>query len=180
MVSLFPKSLDVFMTLVDGFHPITAADRQLLQDSLRAIQDALGAGVSRTTASTTYGPKGGNLDVATRLSKFLDPDGGLKDIAFVTGSTTFGDWTDAYSGHTVGFGKTLAAGDYTVLLTFQHDSGDSFWSPLSPCMWHVAFRNTSSVTIKARDMVGQNSIAPTDSTPIKFGLLAIGAQAYYE
>ena len=180
MSALFPKSLDVFLTLIDGFHPIAAVDRQLIGDAIQAIQTALGTGVNRTAGSTTYGPKGGNTSVAARIAAFLDPDGGLKDIAFVTGSSAVGEWTDqgGAAGKVIDFGKTLSASDYSVLMTFETDAGGSSWSTAVPCLWHVGLRGTDTVAIKARGVAGDLLYA-ADQTTVRYACLAIGAQAYY-
>lgn len=171
------------MPIVDGWTPITVEDLNVYGATLRRISEILGAGPNGpTSGSTVFGPKGSNADVADRLNEFLEKDGRLVDIAFVTGTAQLGDFSELRNGIRIGFGKTLSrAGEgsdsYAILFDAMiPDIVSGSWNVLVPCQWWTSLRLKDSVEIIARDMNG-NTIAIADSTAVKYSLLVIGEKA---
>lgn len=189
----FPRELDVFLPILDSMTPINPVDLNLYQSAISQIQAALGYGVSDTSPSTTYGPAGGNTDLAERLDAFLDPDGGLHDIAFITGTSPLGDFSAAGTGKTIPFGKTIngtspSSSAYRVLFQAQAvDDGNGVYDHNKvPSCWWVYARFSDSVLIKAQSMAGvitgvnPQYIPPTsDSTSVNWCCLVIGTEAMY-
>ena len=183
---IFPNGLDVFVPLLDGYHPITAGDINERLTAIERIQQALGWG----TIDNVAGPKGNYTDVATRLSSIFETDGGLKDIAFVTGSTHMGRWSEDYltqgnprdRGMYIPFGKTItggtmSSGGYAVL--FSTMVQDGMGERNFPGIWWVVNRNPEGVTIGGRRPWGANRghIGPWEETQILYSVLAIGPLA---
>lgn len=181
----YPRQLETAMVILDGFIPIAEADLDAYQEVARKLEETLGAGWT-DAGQNLFGPKSGNASLAERLDRFLDPDGGLHDIAYVTGTRDLGDFSEAGGGAIIPFGKNLSRGgigpdSYHVLFacktrgTFQ-DSG-LFYEQNVPALWWTVEKLRGSVVIMARTMDGQ-AIASGDDTPATFGLLAIGYEAF--
>ena len=186
----FPRELDVFMPILDAVTPISPTDLNLYQLAIRQIQIVLGADISDTSPSTTYGPKGGNTDLTERLDAFLDPDGGLHDIAFVTGETPLGHFSPDGTGAVIPFGKKINGASsgstgYTVLFEAQTvDDGAGIWArDKTPSLWWVVTRFQDSCLIKGVTMEGQvgfNTLPLTSaSNQVKWCALIIGNEATY-
>ena len=181
---LYPKQLDAIMPLLDGFTPISSVDLQIFHDAVRRLEEVLGAGPA--TGASNYGPKGGNLSVKDRLDKFLEPYGGLHDIAFVNGSSQIGIFGGQSSTY-VGFGKSLTRSSvgldgYGVLFTTQSPEWDSTlsrWSQSCPANWWVnhARRNDACI-IRARDLDGAAILTAYDPL-VNWGMLVFGYEAFY-
>lgn len=183
----FPTDLEALLPIIDGFTPLVAADLQLYQDAILRIEAALGAG-STTLAGGGYGPKGGNASLRQRLDKFLEPEGGLRGIAFVTGTAQLGEFSeDQALGFHVAFGKDLNRGSsvgldgYVVLFACQSPQADgNLWSGDCPALWWVEEgRTPSGFRMKARDLHSRK--IPVNSTEqIHWACLALGYDAFYE
>jgi hypothetical protein len=106
MSSIYPKGLDSFMPALDGFTPIVPEDLNDVASAIRNIQNALGFGQS-TAYSAGSGPKGSNTTLKERLDKFLERDGLMKDVAFITGSNEIHAFDENTAGVEVFFGKTI-------------------------------------------------------------------------
>ena len=102
----WPTDVDVILPILDGWTPITRDDLDLYQDVITKIQEVLGAGYV-DVLKTFPGPKAGNDDVADRLNTLLDPDGGMKGIAFVTGSIDIGRFSEDGEQGFIAFGKDM-------------------------------------------------------------------------
>lgn len=183
----FPQAIDVFLPLLDGFSPITQADLDVYQEAIRRLEEVLGAGPS--TLLGNHGPKGGNASVRERLDKFLEPDGGLRDVAFVTGSTVLSQFSEDREGLYIPFGKQLSTAStgpqgYAVLFqpstpgTEEDGGGGRRWLAAGPACWWVATRRQDGVWIRARDMSG-TKITIADDRTIEFACLVFGNESFY-
>lgn len=186
----FPQAGQVFFPLLDGFHPITPEDLEVYQDAIEAVQQALGAGiVNPFTGSPFFGPKASNSDVADRLDAFLESDGGLKDVVFMSGTAPLGFFSETGAGAFFGFPKTLSRGgegidSYTVLFTCKADGsedegGTEFWKVEVPAIWAVNGRSTTGLFMVARHLDG-TAIDPADSTAIEWAMIVVGYEAFIE
>lgn len=186
--SLFAEKVDVFLQLVDGFHPIAPDDLVYYQKALSAIQAALvdvdepTLRVARTTGGTTYGPKGGNTTVRERLDTVFDKNGGLNDIAFATGTGQIGQLTSQTRelGFGIPFGKTLSSTRYAVLFQAVMDDvdGNGDYSVNSPSAWWVTGRLTDQVFLQGMAMSG-NDFITSMTDEFRYSMLAIGEKASY-
>jgi len=183
---IFPNGLDVFVPLLDGYHPITADDLNERQRTIEKIQQALGWG----TIDGAVGPKGPSSTVAARLGSMFEADGGMKDIAFVTGTVAIGRFSEdlltdpspKLRGLYIPFGKTITGGTmgssgYAVLFSSMVKDGGSERN--YPGIWYVANRDAAGVTIGAKKPTGPNrgKIEKGEETQIIYSLLAIGPGA---
>ena len=180
--SVYPGNLDVFLALLDGFHPVAADDLNLLTDAIERIEVTLGYGI---TDGVVYGPKGGNASVRERLDTFLEDYGGLRDVAFVTGTLLMGQFNENGPGAFIGFGKSLSSQNYTVLFTAMNSTqeesgGTQFWTLKTPAIVWIAAngRIPTGVTLQARRADG-STIPASDETTVTFGLLVFGPLATY-
>lgn len=184
----FPRAIDVFLPLLDGFSAITQADLQVFQDALRKIEEVLGAEPS-TAAGGNRGPKGGNTSVAARLNKFLELDGGLVDIALVTGTKRLEEFSEDNAGAFIPFGKQLSSASfgldgYAVLFdattagTEDDGNGTQRYLAASAAVWWVNDRRQDGVYLRARDMAG-TKITKADARTIDYSCLAVGPGAFY-
>ncbi len=178
-LSAYPANLDVFLTLVDGFHPVTADDQNLLLEALERVEQAMGWG---PTDGPTYGPKGGNADVRQRLDTFLEDYGGLKDVAFVTGTCRLGQLADSEpQGLFVSFGKSLSSQNYTVLWTcMQPEKDGDNWSLATPAIAWIAHNGRTANGVFFYAVLADGTrINPTDDRTATFAVLAFGPGATY-
>jgi len=153
--TIFPLSLDAFLPLVDGFHPIDELDLNDKASALEQIQKALGIGISPAYSGTAIGPKGKNTDLRARLDTFLDDNGSLRDIAFITGATNVGWFDEDLQGFEVPFGKTFTSLNYTVLFSaIGGDSTDS-WAWEVPTYYWVKQKSFSSCRVVGRGHLNQ-------------------------
>lgn len=173
----YPLGLDVFIPLIDGFSPIEAGDINLQLAAIERIQQALGYGEARSNYGTfgAWGPKGTAADVAARLDGLLEPNGGMKDVAFVTGSSQAGGFAPSTGGLYIPFGKritgaTMGPGGYVVVFGFLQEDA----SKAGPAYPYVADKTEYGCWIKARSWDGQALFAST-SDSVKWSLLAFGA-----
>lgn len=154
----FPTSIEVFMPLLDGVHPIVPSDLNDMARVLNSIQEALGYDVSPAYGAGD-GPKGTNVDVADRLGTFLDEEGKLRDIAFVTHETRAGSFNENV-GEFIPFGKQLTSTDYRVLIQIMSEesssggSGASTPSLNTPAHVWIGAKSRSGLVLYARSMDG--------------------------
>lgn len=176
----FPKTIEVFMPLLDGVHPVVPEDINEMRRVLETLQDVLGYGNSPLYGGTTPGPKGKNKDVDERLDTFLDVDGSLRDVAFVTVETHAGAFYERTLGLFVPFGKQLVSTDYRVIYqTFsdaQKDSsaGVSIPHPHAPSWIWVAQKSRNGVRLAGRTVEGW-ILAPATNQKVIVQLLVFGA-----
>ena len=174
----FPKTIEVFLPLVDGVHPIVPADLNEMARVLNDLQDVLGYGTSPAYASGT-GPKGNNANVAERLSVFMDASGSLNDVAFLTIETQASSLNENI-GFFVPFGKQLTSTDYRVILqvysTATQDGSGGVTQPhlTTPGFLWVGVKSRTGFTLFGRTMDGFK-IGTGTSTPIVIFVLAFGA-----
>lgn len=176
------------MPIVDGWTPITAEDLQIYQELIAAVQEVLGAG-RVDAAGTIYGPKASNPTLADRLDQFLDDEGGLRDIVFLTGTKQLGEFSEDGVGARFSFSPKVMTrsgenpDSYVILLDFQSPEtvdvgGVEYWDLKVPCIWAPTARAPDFCTVWARNMNG-NRIQLNDSTQVRYQFLAIGYEAYY-
>jgi hypothetical protein len=179
---LYPKQLDVLMPLLDGWTPISTVDLEVFHDALRKVEEILGYGPS--FGSTNFGPAGGNASVAARLDKFLELDGGLKDVAFVTGSAPMSRFAPDLQLSPISFGKTMSRnpsgpfGHGVMFATESPSFGASTWSNEVPANWWVRERYQDGVVIHATKLTGSVILGTQDDT-VNFGLLVFSFGAFY-
>lgn len=178
----YPLGLDVFLPLIDGYSPIEASDMNLQQAAIEKIQQALGYGEARSNYGTfgAWGPKGLSADVAARLDGLLEPNGGMKDVAFVTGASPAGVFAHSTGGHYIPFGKritgaTMGPGGYVVVFSFQQEDP----AGAGPAYPYVADKTEYGCWIKARSWDGQGLFV-TETESIKWALLAFGVSSVPE
>jgi len=179
----FPRSLEVFLPLIDGFHPIAAADLNDVQSAIERVQSAMGHGVASTLGpATTYGPKGGNADVADRITRLFEDDGSLRDVAFVTGSMRTGLFSPLNSVPAfIGFGKRLSSTDYSVI--WQSWSTVTEGSPNANVDALAVWIPSGGRLLNGVHLVGTTTsgvgLLPENTRTTKFALIAFGPLAYY-
>jgi hypothetical protein len=177
--SAYPTNLDVFLPLLDGLHPIGSDDLNLIHEALENIESTLGYG---PTDGVTSGPKAGNASVRERLDTFLEDYGGLRDVAFVTGTAALGQFCDLEpAGFFVGFGKSLSSQDYTVLFTaLQGEKEGTAWSRYTPAIVWISpnGRTPNGVFLQAMAANGERFVK-TDDRTVTFAVLAFGPKATY-
>ncbi len=181
----FPEAVDVILPILDGWTPITPQDLNVYGAVMRRIEEVLGAGNNGPIGgSLLYGPKAGATSLADRLDSFLDLDGTMQDIAFVTGSTPLSAFTG--NGLFVPFGKTLSRGgegadSYITMFDCkspgtEDESGTERWDPEVPSCWWTNQKSTTGVTIAARGM--RNEAFGTTQSTVQYCLLAIAYEAF--
>lgn len=153
----FPKTIEVFLPLLDGVHPIVPADLNDMELVMETLQEILGYDVSPAFGTGT-GPKGKNKDVAERLGVFLEDDGALNDIAFVTLETEAGRFNEDVGGLAIPFGKQLSSTDYRIVLqAFTEESAETGGGASRPTLivpgwiW-VENKSRNFVQLAARSM----------------------------
>lgn len=189
MTILWPRSIDVIMTILDGWTPITAKDLDIYGETIERLEAILGAGAV-DLAATKFGPSGANTDLAERLDRFLQKDGALHDVAYVTGSVALGAFSDDEggvlgAGHLIPFGKAItgantSGGSYHVMFTAKspgvvEDTGD--YNLNVPALWWTSSKFPESCTIVATRADG-SSISIASEETIEYALLAIGYGAF--
>lgn len=183
----WPEQVDVILTLMDGWTPITREDLDVYQDLTMKLQEVLGSGYVNI-GKTAVGPAGNSGSVSERLGRFLDPGGQMFDIAYVSGSASLGHFSEDGSGAFIGFGKALTnkAGfgedAFAVLFSVkspmtEEEFSIQKWQPDAPALWWVEARAKDGVWIKARKTDG-SAIQTTDSGQVQYALLAIGYGAF--
>ena len=183
----YPLVVETIMAIIDGWTPITPEDLDVYQDTIVKLEQTLGAG-HNDAAATQFGPKGGNADLAQRLDRFLERDGGLQDIAYVTGTAQLGEFSELGGGKMIAFGKNISGavpgtGDlpgpqsYHVLFACKSPGVEgALYETTVPALWWTDTRFPGSVVIYARTLEG-DAITVGDDTQVTFGLLAIGDAA---
>lgn len=179
----YPNQLDVFTTLVDGFHPIAAEDWNEMLRAIERIEKALGWGknLSGGGASTTYGPAGPQSTVKDRLDQFLDKDGSLIDCVSIVGSGSIGEWSgyNANGGKIITFPKPITKPQldgYVVLVQTSdpYDEGSSAYTGrgLGP---YVVTKKASGYCVVGADYDANGSeITENDGDLIDWQVLVIG------
>lgn len=180
--SKFPKQLDVFLPLIDGFHPMAADDINAIMQAIENCQKTLGWG-QEPSAPTAIGPKGDAADVAERLlNLFSDTESTLRDFAFVTGSVELSALTDNANniGLNIPFGTTMSGTDIIILFAtnIPGEDSDGTQSQNATGAWWVSQINTSSVWIQAR-LANGDQISTDNETSVNYGILAFGPRAHY-
>lgn len=180
--STYPRLLDVFMPLIDGLHPISADDLNVLMDAIERIEAAAGYGLQPATLAK-YGPKGGAADVAERIRNLMADDGsGIRDFVFITGTTPaylFSE--DGNHGFRIPFGMTMSGMEWVVLfgsaMPGEESDGTQSQNVLGP--WVLGETSLpNSIVIAARLANGQ-AITLDNETMISWGLLVFGPRAWY-
>ncbi len=184
----FPQSGEVFIPIIDGFTPITAADLQVYQGAIAAVEGALGGG-SVNIADNIIGPSASNADLASRLDAFLDADGGLRDVVFMTGSNPLGYFSETGSGGFFGFPKTISRAGEGVDSYFVHfafkgagsvdEGGTDRWTTKVPAIWAINGRSPTGLFIVAREMDG-TPIDPAADDTVEWAMLVVGYGAFLE
>lgn len=186
----YPRAIECLMPIIDGWTPVTAADLQVYQDVLYRLEQVLGTGPTNL-AKSQFGPKGGNASVAARLNAFLEEDGRLHDIAFVTGTERLSAFSEAVGpGVFISFGgKTLSRsghgpGSYIVLFScktpeFVGVQGQTYSLPSVevPALWWTTTKEPHGCRIGGRQADG-SIIDPTSNVTVEFALLAFGYESY--
>lgn len=183
----WPAAVDVVLSIMDGWTPITREDLDVYQDLVVKLQEVLGTGYTNIGQSH-IGPSSGNEDVAARLNRLLDPDGGLFDIAYVSGSLHLGSFAETGAGAYIPFGKSITNkagfGEDAFGILFMpaaqqtlDEGGTQKWQPETPAQWWIAARAIDGVWIQARDCKG-NPIQPQDSGTAQYSMLVFGYGAF--
>lgn len=193
MGTVYPKSLDVFMPTQDGFTPIVADDLNDIADAITAIQTALGWGPSLVYRNLSSpfeyignGARGTNQSVKERLDNYLERDGGLKDIAMVTGESRLMEFDENGAGVLVDFKKDITGSSVSdpnpYSLWFQGYAPEGgtgvsttdFDTNLAAHFW-CSLRGKSTCVIKARGLNGL-PLTPdrVKDTIIKWACLVVG------
>lgn len=183
----WPATVDVLMSLIDGWTPITAEDLEVYQDLVEKIEEVLGGGYADQTTQSVVGPKASNADVAERLNAFLEPGGQLKDISYTNGEGAGSQlWDDTglfqNSGEPLPFGKDISGntkGLYGYFIMFQAQSpgnSSNAWDTDTPSLWWVKTKESSQVRLQARDL--GNGAYGFSNRPYKYQMLAIGQGAF--
>lgn len=181
--SKFPKQLDVFLPLIDGFHPMSADDINAIMQAIENCQRTLGWG-PEPSAAGAVGPKGDAANVAERLlNLFSETESTIRDFAFVTGSVELSALTDNGSGSlglNIPFGVTMSGTDIIILFAtnIPGDGSDGTQSQNATGAWWVSQISTSSVWIQAR-LANGDQITTDNETSVNYGILAFGPRAHY-
>jgi len=174
--TIFPYSLDAFLPLVDGFHPIDALDLNDKATALEQLSKALGYGVSPAYSGTAIGPKGKNTSVDARLDTFLDANGSLRDVAFVTGTVAVGLFDEDTPGFQIPFGKTFTSTAYTVLLSVVGDDTQNSFAIEVPVYYWVKSKALNSCWVCGRGH-GSRNLGFFLQTKVDYAALIVGAGA---
>lgn len=183
--SNYPASLDVFMPLLDGLHPVAADDLNVLMDAIERVQGACGYG-QQAGGLSAYGPKGSAASVAERLTNLLADDGsGIRDFVFITGTAPASMFSETGTGGNGGLriplGVSMSGMDWVVLfgsaMPGEESDGTQSQNVLGAWLWGDT-STPDSIVIAAR-LANGSGIASDNETMISWGLLVFGPRAWY-
>lgn len=190
MPSIYPKGLDTFIPALDGWTPIVPDDMNDVATAIENTQRALGWGLSkvyRDTGTGVYygdGPKGQNASLKERLDEFLDPDGSMRDVVFVTGEAPIHAFNEGGVGVEVSFGKTLggssigdqnAYGGWFQCYAEADPDSSSLYPSYLPAHFWIGSRGPRSCIWYGRGL-DLSQLSPVKSEIVKWACLMVGSQ----